>query len=226
MTARPRRASYRHGNLKAAALKAASDLVAKSGHEALSLREVADAVGVAHRSLYNHFEDREALLDAVATDAYTRLAARLVKAWTPEDYTATYVRFALANRAIYALMTSRPHATMKHNPPLQSAVHKVITEADADFLPGYRDAGGAAARGDENLHHSLWRNFALCRGCARPARRERADRGTFGHERRVVNAAGLDAGGRAYHCAVGRHFIRAVACCSASQSFSSWPWRR
>jgi AcrR family transcriptional regulator len=129
MTIKPRRATYRHGNLKAAAIKATYRLVAKAGHEALSLREVADAVGVAHRSLYNHFEDREALLDAVATDAYTRLAARLVKAQTPADYTAAYVRFALANRAIYRLMTSRPHATMKHNPPLQRAVHKAITEA-------------------------------------------------------------------------------------------------
>jgi AcrR family transcriptional regulator len=129
MTAKPRRATYRHGNLRTAALKAAYRLVAKAGHERLSLREVADAVGVAHRSLYNHFRDREALLDAVATEAYTRLAARLVKARTPEDYTANYVGFALANRAIYALMTSRPHATMKHNPPLQGAVHKVITEA-------------------------------------------------------------------------------------------------
>ena len=129
MTAKPRRATYRHGNLKAAALKAATRLVVKAGHEQLSLREVADAVGVAHRSLYNHFEHREALLDAVATDAYTRLGARLTKARTPRDYTATYVRFALANRALYALMTSRPHATMKNNPPLQRAVHIGITEA-------------------------------------------------------------------------------------------------
>jgi len=53
----------------------------------------------------------------------------LVKANTPDDYTAKYVRFALANRGLYALMTSRPHATMKHNPPLQAAVHKVIFEA-------------------------------------------------------------------------------------------------
>jgi AcrR family transcriptional regulator len=129
MTTKPRRATYRHGNLKSEALKAATLLVAKAGHEALSLREVASAVGVAHRSLYNHFADREALLDAVATGAYTRLAAILVKAKTPEEYTAKYVRFALANRALYALMTRRPHATMKHNPPLQRAVHKVITEA-------------------------------------------------------------------------------------------------
>src|SRR5258705_59458 len=69
------------------------------------------------------------LLDAVATEAYMRLAAIVAKAKTPEDYTAKYVRFALANRALYALMTSRPHATMKHNPPLQKAVHMVITEA-------------------------------------------------------------------------------------------------
>jgi AcrR family transcriptional regulator len=143
MTAKPRRTTYRHGDLKAAALKAATRLVAKSGHEALSLREVADAVGVAHRSLYNHFRDREALLDAVATDAYTRLGARLAKAETPEDYTASYVRFALANRAIYRLMTSRPHATMKHNPPLQSAVHKGITAAMRIFC---RDIESPAAR--------------------------------------------------------------------------------
>ena len=62
-------------------------------------------------------------------EAYLRLAAKLVKANTAEDYTAVYVGFALKNRALYALMTSRPHATMKLNPPLQQAVHKVISEA-------------------------------------------------------------------------------------------------
>src|SRR5260370_40149628 len=100
MTPKPRRATYRHGNLPAAALKAAYGRVAKAGHERLSLREVADAVGVAHRSLYNHFGDREALLDAVATEAYVRLAARLMKAQTPQYDTATYVRYTLANQAI------------------------------------------------------------------------------------------------------------------------------
>jgi AcrR family transcriptional regulator len=129
MTTKPRRTTYRHGNLKAEAVSVTYRLVAEAGHESLSLRQVADAAGVAHRSLYNHFADREALLDAVATDAYARLATILAKTQGPEDYTAKYVHFALANRQIYALMTSRPHATMKHNPPLQQAVHKVITEA-------------------------------------------------------------------------------------------------
>jgi AcrR family transcriptional regulator len=100
MTTKPRRATYRHGNLRADALKAATRLVAEHGHERLSLREVAEAVGVAHRSLYNHFVHREALLDAVATEAYLRLAAIMAKAKTPDDYIARYVRFALANREI------------------------------------------------------------------------------------------------------------------------------
>lgn len=129
MTTRPRRTTYRHGNLKSEALAMAYRLVAEAGHEALSLRQVADAVGVAHRSLYNHFEDREALLDAVATDAYERLAAILAKTETSDDYVAQYVQFALTHRTIYALMVSRPHGTMKNSPPLQAAVHKVITEA-------------------------------------------------------------------------------------------------
>ncbi len=88
MTSKPRRATYRHGNLKAASLKAAYGLVAKAGHESFSLREVADAVGVAHRSLYNHFRDREALLDAVATEAYTKLAG--LRKTTPRPMCASH----------------------------------------------------------------------------------------------------------------------------------------
>lgn len=133
-----RRPSYRHGNLQAAALAAARRLVATHGHNAVSMRQVAQEVGVAHRALYNHYRDREALLDAVAADAFTRLARRLAGTKTRRDFTARYVRFALKDPALYALMASRPHATMKHNPPLQAAVHLVITEAMRLFCAGMK----------------------------------------------------------------------------------------
>ena len=157
---RPRRTTYRHGNLKAEALSAAYDLVAHAGHDSLSLRQIADSVGVAHRSLYNHFEDREALLDAVATEAYTRLATILAKAANPVDYTAKYVNFALANRSIYALMTNRPHATMKNNPPLQTAVHKVIAEAMRIFCQDI-DASAERRRAVMKVYMILYGGISL-----------------------------------------------------------------
>jgi AcrR family transcriptional regulator len=128
MLTRSPRKTYRHGNVRAEAVAAGLRLIAKAGHEALSVRQVADAVGVAHRSLYNHFRDREDLLDAIATEVYLRLAKAVSPAQTREEFTSRYVRYALANRRLYALTTSRPHGTMKNNPPLQSAAHKVITE--------------------------------------------------------------------------------------------------
>ena len=125
----PAREAYRHGNLPAAAAEAAMALVVADGHERLSLRAVAQRVGVAHRSLYNHFADREALLDAVAEQGYHRLAEALEPATTREGFVAAYVRFALDNPALYRLMKSRPHATMKQRPGLQRAVHRGIAVA-------------------------------------------------------------------------------------------------
>ncbi|HYE45694.1 MAG TPA: helix-turn-helix domain-containing protein [Caulobacter sp.] len=127
---RPRaRDTYRHGNLRAEAVEAALALVEADGHAALSLRKVAEASGVAHRSLYNHFADREALLDAVAEVGFHQLAIPLQAADSRQAYVAAYARFALANPRLKALMDSRPHATMKHRPSLQAAVHLGIAEA-------------------------------------------------------------------------------------------------
>lgn len=129
MSSRPARDTYRHGNLRQAALDAARAMVEAAGHESLSLRRVAEAVGVAHRSLYGHFADREALLDAVAESGFADLAIPLAGAATRAEFVAAYVRFALAHPQLYDLMRSRPHATMKHKPSLQRAVHLGITEA-------------------------------------------------------------------------------------------------
>ncbi|WP_332772690.1 TetR/AcrR family transcriptional regulator [Phenylobacterium sp.] len=129
MSPRPARDTYHHGALRAEAAQAAYDLVVEGGHEALSLRKVAERVGVAHRSLYNHFADREALLDAVAERGYVQLAQPLKGAADPAGYVAAYLGFALAHPNLYRLMRSRPHATMKLKPALQAAVHLGITEA-------------------------------------------------------------------------------------------------
>lgn len=140
----PARRTYRHGNLRAAAIAAAHEEVVAKGYAALSLRRVAERIGVAHRSLYNHFADREALLDAVAEIGFVELAAALTEARSTDDMVGTYVEFALRNARLYALMESRPHATMKHRPALQRAVHLVIGEALRVF--GRPERGAAENR--------------------------------------------------------------------------------
>jgi AcrR family transcriptional regulator len=123
------RDTYRHGNLKEAAIQAALGLVSARGAEALTLRGVAEMVGVAHRSLYNHFADREALVDAVAEAGFDALAAALRAATTRAEFTQIYVRFVLDHRSLYAIMKSQPVAILNQKPELRRAIHLTAQEA-------------------------------------------------------------------------------------------------
>jgi AcrR family transcriptional regulator len=74
---RARSGAYHHGDLPRALVQAAVQAVARQGPEALTLREVARAVGVSHTAAYRHFADRAALLQAVAEEGFDRLGARM-----------------------------------------------------------------------------------------------------------------------------------------------------
>ena len=71
---------YHHGDLRRALLEAAWLLVAEKGLAALTLREVARAVGVTHAAPYHHFPSRTALLEALAEDGFRRLDRALSEA--------------------------------------------------------------------------------------------------------------------------------------------------
>jgi AcrR family transcriptional regulator len=111
----PAKATYHHGDLAAALLGAALDLLEEKGETALSLRAVARRAGVSPAAPYRHYEDREALTSAVAAVGYRELAERLAAAHpapsTPEQLTAVavaYVRFALERPALFRVMFSEP----------------------------------------------------------------------------------------------------------------------
>ncbi|MBD3670435.1 MAG: TetR/AcrR family transcriptional regulator [Gammaproteobacteria bacterium] len=65
---------YHHGDLHNALLAAAEALLEKQGVGGVSLREVAKTAGVSHTAPYRHFKDKNALLAALATTGYVRLA--------------------------------------------------------------------------------------------------------------------------------------------------------
>ncbi len=118
---RTRRRSARGagGELREEVLRAAMELLAETGEEdAMSLRAVADQVGVSVPSIYLHFADKQSLLDAIcdrvfaALDASMRAAvdgaANPLEALRRQG--VAYVEFAVANPEHYRLVMMRKHA--------------------------------------------------------------------------------------------------------------------
>lgn len=82
-----KRRTYHHGDLKNALIAAGLDILSKNGVSALSLRSVAQRVGVSHAAPYAHFADKQALIAAISTAGYERLyeAMRAVAAAHEDD---------------------------------------------------------------------------------------------------------------------------------------------
>ena len=108
--------SYHHGDLRAALMAEGFRLLAKRNTEAFSLREVARGVGVSATSVYRHFPDKDALLIDLAKEGLSQLAAVQRSASEAAGggdagFAATgraYVRFALANPALFRLIFTSP----------------------------------------------------------------------------------------------------------------------
>ena len=88
---------------------AAAKLFLEEGEAALSMRRLASEVGCSPMAPYRHFADKEALIAAIRTQAFNRLAETLDGVERNERHRAAdigdaYVRFARANPAAYKLM--------------------------------------------------------------------------------------------------------------------------
>lgn len=105
--------SYHHGDLRQSLIDAAITLISEEGISDLSLRQVARRVRVSHNAPYRHFEDKEALLAAVAEQGFQslRVAMESARQSIPNDSSQrleaigiAYVNFALAHPSHYRLM--------------------------------------------------------------------------------------------------------------------------
>lgn len=103
---------YHHGDLRAALVAAAVELIAERGVGAFSMAEASRRIGVAVSAPYAHFADRDDLLAAVVVHAYEvfcrQLAAEVDPQHDPADrlaaIAACYVRFAGAHRPLFEAM--------------------------------------------------------------------------------------------------------------------------
>ena len=64
------------GNTKQEIIEAALDLFSVQGFEATSVSQIADAVGIRKASLYSHFENKQAILDALVQEVLKQYGER------------------------------------------------------------------------------------------------------------------------------------------------------
>ncbi|MNZ95939.1 Tetracycline repressor protein class A from transposon [compost metagenome] len=106
------KSSYHHGDLRSSLLEAAIDLIRESGVEELSMRKLADRVGVSRTAPYHHFVDKHELLSVIAEVGFAQYEAGLNAALQSiEDpgqslhlFLRYYLNFALEHPQAYNLM--------------------------------------------------------------------------------------------------------------------------
>jgi AcrR family transcriptional regulator len=141
-----RTASYHHGDLRDALVRAGRAILEKDGLAALSLRRAARTAGVSPAAPYHHFADKQALLDAVATQGFDALTfameTRMARATDPDarlDASGVgYVVFAVENPALFRLMFSAGEQELSRNASLIKAgerAYQVLQAAAAEISP-------------------------------------------------------------------------------------------
>ncbi len=113
------------------------DLLTETGsEEAVSVRAVAQRVGVSAPSIYLHFADKRALIDAVCEEVFEALHQRMraAAADAPDPFEAlraqgnAYVHFALENPEHYRVVMMQAHE------PAQESVDSVVAGGAFGYL--------------------------------------------------------------------------------------------
>jgi len=140
---------------------AAERLFADHGTEAVTIRQLAAAIGVSPMTSYRYFKDKDAILAAVRARGFDRHAEALERAYadTPVERRAAaigaaYVRFALENPEAYKLMFDTRQASEADYPDLVRAAER----SRRTMTLHLRDQIAAGAlRGDPDLiGHMYW----------------------------------------------------------------------
>jgi AcrR family transcriptional regulator len=108
---------YHHGDLRRVLIDAALQLVGERGPDAVSVREAARRAGVSPGAPFRHFENRGALMTAVAEEAQRRFRAEIEAAMSqaPADdplarfrcLGLAYLRWAMRNPTHFEIISSR-----------------------------------------------------------------------------------------------------------------------
>jgi AcrR family transcriptional regulator len=141
---------------------AAEALFAEHGPDAVTMRELATAMGVSPMTPYRYFKDKDAILAAVRAAAFTRFAetieAAMAQPGDPVDKSRhaarAYVGFALEQPHAYKLMFDLSQPTEKDYPELTAAAARArrTMTAHVEAMIGSGQMKGDA----EMIGHVFW----------------------------------------------------------------------
>jgi len=140
--------AYHHGDLRAALIAAAREALETTAPEAISLKALALRLGVSQPAPYRHFQNRDALLAAVAADGFVRFREALMQAQDAappgEQFLRAclaYLEFGRANKGVYRLMFASSLLHSTHDEALgqaSGAAFAFLVEGTARAAPPER----------------------------------------------------------------------------------------
>jgi AcrR family transcriptional regulator len=133
-------APYHHRQLADALVEAATRLIAERRTTEVSLREVAESVGVSHTAAYRHFPSKIDLLARIAVAGFHRLTEALKEA--AEGHAAGAQRLAALGRAHidFAVAHAGTYRTMFHPGLCATKDQTSLNQAGAEALALIRSA--------------------------------------------------------------------------------------
>jgi AcrR family transcriptional regulator len=142
--------------------EAAETLFAEHGPDAVTMRELATAMGVSPMTPYRYFKDKDAILAAVRAAAITRFAEAIETAVAQPASPAlkarnagqAYVDFALSQPHAYKLMFDLSQPTEKDYPDLTAAAGRARRTMTAHFETMI--AAGHMQGDAEMIGHVFW----------------------------------------------------------------------
>ena len=166
------RGAYHHGDLRNALVEHALAALRAVGPESLSVRALADEIGVSPSAAYRHFADREALLAQLAQIGFERLresmagaaaaAARRQPKTAVRAIGSAYVRFAVAEPELYRLMFGAQRVDKSKYPELGAAA----AQAYDTLRTAVMRMAPHAPQGSEELERLTLRCWAMVHGLA------------------------------------------------------------
>ena len=130
--------------VETAILEAARDLLAEGGVERLSMRQVADRVGVTATAIYHYFDGKQALIDRVVFRAFERFGSYLREAMDAHPKGSVervialgeaYLRFAFENQAYFRVLFSiQPKTRPAHDAFPEDGGYHLLCQAVSEAI--------------------------------------------------------------------------------------------